>query len=94
MTGVVSRLANAKYGGLDLTDYSDKVYTHNLADYKEGDIKAGDIITMISKRGEHAGAPQAVNSVLEKVKSVTPISIEDVITKPDSEEDYYMITGK
>ncbi|NLZ95835.1 MAG: DNA-binding protein, partial [Bacteroidales bacterium] len=62
-------------------------------DFQEKDLKVGDIITIVGKRAEYNG-PQVGGAVLESVKPVTPITIAELLTKPDSKEVYYMVTGE
>ncbi len=93
LTGVIKNITNEQYGNLYLTDFSGEVFVYGIKDFQEKDLKAGDIITIVGKRAEYNG-PQVGGAVLESVIPVTPITIAEVLTKPDSKEDYYMVTGE
>ncbi|MFA6863188.1 MAG: DNA-binding protein, partial [Dysgonamonadaceae bacterium] len=68
-------------------------YVYGIKDFTTKGLKVGDIITIVGKRAEYNG-PQVAGAVLESVIPVTPITIADVLTKPDSKEIYYMVTGE
>ena len=92
MTGVITKI-DAKYNNnIHISDFSGETYVYRLnLDGKE--YKVGDIVTVVGKRGDYNG-PQVANGVLESVIPVTPITIAEVLTKPDSDEVYYMVTGE
>ncbi|NCC62267.1 MAG: hypothetical protein EOM12_15310 [Verrucomicrobiae bacterium] len=54
----------------------------------------GDIITIVGKRDEYKGTPQVAGAVLESVIPVTETTIAEVLTKPDSNTDYFMVSGE
>ena len=93
LTGVIDRIANATYGNVYLKDFSGEAYVYGIADYGTHNLKVGDIITIVGKRAAYNNSPQVGGAVLEDVKRVTPITIAEVLTKPDSATDYYMVTG-
>lgn len=93
LTGIVTKIKNAEYGNVYLKDFSGEVYVYGLHGFKGKDVKEGDIITVVGKRGEFKGTPQMVKGALENVKHVTPITIADVLKKPDSKEVHYLVTG-
>ena len=92
LTGVITKI-DAKYNNnIHISDFSGETYVYRLnLDGKE--YKVGDIVTVVGKRGDYNG-PQVANGVLESVIPVTPITIAEVLTKPDSDEVYYMVTGE
>lgn len=94
LTGVVTEIENTQYGNIYLKDFSGEVYVYGVEDFKVDDFKVGDIITIVGKRAAFREDPQVGDAVLEKVISVTPISIAEALAKPDSKTDYYMITGE
>ena len=93
LTGVINKITNEKYGNLYLKDFSGEVLVYGIKDFQEKGLKAGDIITIVGKRADFNG-PQVGGAVLESVIPVTPITIAEVLAKPDSNEDYYMVTGE
>ncbi len=94
LSGVITQVANDKYGNVYLRDFSGETYVYGIADFQSKDLKEGDIVTIVGKRAEYNGTPQVAGAVLEKSISVTPITIAEVLTKPDSSTDYFMITAK
>ena len=68
LTGTVSNITSTSYGNFDLTDETGTVYVYGLTATKVAKndksfsslgIKEGDVITIISLRGEYKGTPQA-----------------------------------
>ncbi len=94
LTGVITDIANTKYGNLDIRDFSGETYVYGIADFESKGLKEGDIITLVGKRAEYKGTPQVGGAVLESVIPVTVATIAEVLTKPDSSQDYYMVTGE
>jgi len=94
LTGVIMSIAHATYGNLYIKDFSGEAYVYGIVDFASKGLKVGDIITIVGKRAAYAGAPQVGGSVLERVIPVTPITIAEALTKPDSTTDYFMISGE
>lgn len=95
LTGVVSKIANTKYGNVYVKDWSGEAYVYgfsNWADYSET-LKVGDIITLVGKRADYKGSPQVGSATLEKLVPVKEVSIAEFNSMPDSKTDYYMVTG-
>ena len=93
LTGVITSIANATYGNLNIRDFSGETYVYGIKDFTTKGLKVGDIITIVGKRAEYKGTAQVAGAVLETVIPVTPSTIAEVLTKPDSTQDYYMVTG-
>ena len=92
LTGVITKI-DAKYNNnINISDFSGETYVYRL-DLGEKEYKVGDIVTVVGKRGEYNGA-QLANGILESVIPVTPATIAEVLTKADSKEIYYMVTGE
>jgi hypothetical protein len=94
LTGVITSIANATNGRLNLRDFSGEVYVYGIADFQNKGLKVGDIITIVGKRDAYSGTPQVGGAVLESAIPVTAATIAEVLTKPDSGTDYYMVTGE
>ncbi len=94
LTGVITEIANATYGNLYLRDFSGETYVYGIQDFQSKGLKVGDIITIVGKRAEYKGTPQVGSAVLENVIPVTAATIAEVLTKPDSSQNYYMVTGE
>ena len=94
LTGIITSIANATYGNLYLRDFSGETYVYGIKDFAQKDLKEGDIITIVGKRAEYKGTPQVGSAVLESVIHVTSANIAEVLTKDDSNQDYFMVTGE
>lgn len=94
LTGVITSIAHATYGNLYLRDFSGETYVYGIQDFPDKGLKVGDIITIVGKRAAYNGSPQVGSAVLESVIPVTAATIAEVLTKPDSSQDYYMVTGE
>lgn len=93
LSGVISKVTDAAKGRFNLKDFSGETYVYGLSDFEAKGLKAGDIITIVGKRAEYNG-PQVAGAVLESFIPVTPATIAEVLSKDDSKEIYYMVTGK
>ena len=94
LTGVIDSIANTKYGNLYLRDFSGEAYVYGIQDFQDKGLKVGDIITIVGKRSAYKDAPQVGGAVLESVIPVTAVTIAGVLTKTDSSDIYYMVTGE
>lgn len=94
LTGVITNIANTKYGNLDIRDFSGEIYVYGIQDFQNKGLKVGDIITIVGKRAAHNDNPQVASAVLESKIPVTAATIAEVLAKADSNVDYYMVTGK
>lgn len=94
LTGAIQEIQNTQFGNVVIKDFTGDVLVYGIKDYQEKNLKVGDIITIVGKRSAYKDNPQVKDAVLESVIPVTPISIAEVLTKPDSKEDFYMVTGE
>ncbi|WP_372949275.1 BACON domain-containing protein [Mariniphaga sp.] len=94
LTGVITNITNTNYGNLYLRDFSGETYVYGIDDFQEKGLKEGDIITIVGKRAAYNGNPQVGSAVLESVIPVTAATIAEVLTKPDSSQDYFLVTGE
>ncbi len=94
LTGVIDKISDATRGRLDIKDFSGQVYVYGIQDFSTKGLKKGDIITIVGKRAAYNGVAQVGSAVLEKVVPVTPITIAEVLAKPDSLTDYFIVTGE
>ena len=96
MTGVITSVANTSYGNVYIADWSGETYVYGIGakgDFEKLGLKAGDVVTLVGKRGEYKGTAQMTGGTYESHIAVTEISIADFLKKPDSKTDYYMVTG-
>lgn len=94
LTGVITDISNTTYGNLDIRDFSGETYVYGIKDFKDKNLKVGDIITIVGKRAAYKEDPQVAGAVLESVIPVTPATIAEVLAKPDSSTDFFMVSGE
>ena len=96
LTGVITSVANASYGNVYIRDWSGETYVYGIGakgDFEASGLKAGDVVTLVGKRGDYKGTPQMTGAVLEESITVTPISIDEFLDMEDDPNTYYMLTG-
>ena len=96
ITGVITSVANPTYGNIYLRDWSGTTYVYGIGakgDFEAAGLKAGDIVTLVGKRGEYKGVAQMTGAQLEDVKHVTAVTIDEFLDKEDNPDVYYMLTG-
>ncbi len=96
ITGVITQVANTTYGNVYIRDFSGETYVYGIGsqgDFEAAGLEAGDIVTLVGKRGVYRDTPQMTGAVLEDVKQVTRISLGDFLQQEDDPNVYYMITG-
>ena len=98
ITAVIQEVKNTTYGNVYLRDWTDEpVYVYGIGakgEFQNLGLKEGDIVTLVGKRGSYNGSPQMTGAQYESHIPVTDISIADFLTKPDSEDVYYRLTGQ
>ena len=96
ISGVVTNIAKAEYGNIYIKDATGEVYVYGVGakgEFETMGVEVGDIVTLISNRGEYNGTPQAANSTLEKKEDVTAVaSVTDFLALEESGA-YYMVSG-
>ena len=93
LSGVITSIADATSGKLNLRDFSGEVYVYKIQDFATKGLKVGDIITIVGTRAAFNGVPQVNGSVLESSFSVTTATIADVLTKTDDPNAFFKVTG-
>ena len=96
MTGVIADLYPSDKQGESfyIQDFSGKTLVYRAAGFKASGAKVGDIVTVVGQRGAYKDSPQMVSGTFENiVHAVTPITIEEFLSKPDNNNVYYMVTG-
>ncbi|MEN6322020.1 MAG: BACON domain-containing protein [Proteiniphilum sp.] len=94
LTGVVTSIGDATRGRLYLRDFSGETYVYGIQDFQNKGVKVGDIITIVGKRAAYNGNAQVGSAILESVIPVTAATIAEVLIKPDSSQDYFMVSGE
>ena len=92
LSGVITKIDEKYNNNITISDFSGEVYVYRL-NLNGKEYKVGDIVTVVGNRGEYNGH-QVVDGVLENVIPVTPATIAELLEKPDSSTDYYMVSGE
>lgn len=90
LTGVVVGITDAAKGRFTIRDFSGEVYVYNATGFTG---KVGDVVTVEGKRAAYNDSPQVGSGVVMNTIPVTPVSIEEFLTKEDNKDVYYMVTG-
>ena len=96
LTGVISRLyASDKQGqSFYIKDWSGEVLVYRTDNFKESALQVGDVVSVVGTRGEYKGTAQMVSGHVEAIVAlVDEISLAEFLTKADSKDNYYMVTG-
>ena len=97
ITGVITNVKNTTYGNVYVRDWSGETYVYGIGakgDFEAAGLKAGDVVTLVGKRGEYNGTAQMTGAVLEATIPVTPVTIDEFLDKEDNPNTYYMLTGE
>ncbi|MGN1265116.1 MAG: BACON domain-containing protein [Muribaculaceae bacterium] len=93
ISGVVSSVYNASKGRFYVKDWSGETYVYNMAGFADTGVKEGDIVTIVGKRDQYGDVIEMTSAYFENTIPVTEISIADFLTKEDSKDVFYMVTG-
>ena len=96
LTGVITKVANAKFGNCYIKDATGEAYVFGIGkmgDFEKKGLKVGDIVTLTGVKVIFNGTHELKDATLEAMKSVTKISVADFLTKKDDKNVYYMLEG-
>lgn len=94
LTGVVTDIANTKYGNLYISDWTGSVYVYGTTNFADCNIAVGSMVTLVGPRAEYKGTAQMKNAVCEEVLvASTPVSITEFNALEDSNDKFYMVSG-
>jgi len=96
VTGVITKVDKASYGNVYISDWSGEAYVYGIGakgDFEAMGLKEGDIVTLVGKRAAYKDSPQMSGAVCEKSISVTEVTIAEFLTKEDSNDIYYKVSG-
>lgn len=96
LTGVITKVANAKFGNCYIKDATGETYVFGIdkmGDFEKKGLKVGDIVTLTGVKVIFNGTHELKDATLEAMKSVTKISAAEFLTKKDDKNVYYMLEG-
>ena len=77
-----------------LKDYTGEVYAYYVNTQGVENIAIGDFVTVVGTRSEYHGTPQLPKgTLLEKYTASPEVTVAEFLTKEDSKEVYYKLTG-
>ena len=101
VTGIITKVANTKYGNIYIRDASGEMYVYGTvtADgeaqkFTEMGLKVGDVVTLVGPKSSYKGSPQMVNGVYQSHIAVEQKSLKDFMAQEDNTNTYYLISGK
>ena len=81
--------------GFYLRDYTGETLIYKPEGFTGTEVKVGDVVTVVGKRGAYKDSPQMVSGVIEEINySAKAISIAEFRNVPDDKEAYYLISGE
>ncbi|MBQ0097251.1 MAG: BACON domain-containing protein, partial [Bacteroidales bacterium] len=96
VSGMVTNIAKAEYGNIYIRDWSGETYIYGIGakgDFEKTGIKVGDILTVVGKRGAYGTTIEMLNTVVEKVISVTEVDFPTFLAAEKSKDVWYRLTG-
>ena len=91
--GVITKIANTKYGNLYINDGTGEVYVYGITDWNADNFKVGDEVVLQSVKTSHNNAPQMKNAVVvEKVEHEVK-TVAELHTLADNKTTFYLVTG-
>ena len=96
LTGVITSVAKAEYGNIYIRDFSGETYVYGVGakgDFEALGLEAGDVITLVGKRGEYKENPQMTGAVCESSIKVKSVSLSEFLAAEPAADVYYRIGG-
>lgn len=91
--GIITSIANTKYGNLYINDGTGEVYTYGITDWNADDYKVGDEVELQSVKTSYNGAPQMKNAVcIQKVPHDVK-TVAELNELPDDKNILFLVTG-
>ena len=93
VTGYVSKVDDLASGKIYIKDAKGEIYLYKVS-YGDFTVKAGDIITVVGKKGSYNGTPQIVSAAVENRLEVKDIDVASFKALADDAETWYRLKGK
>ena len=101
VTGIITKVANSKYGNIYIRDASGEIYVYGTLNadgesqkFTEMGLKVGDVVTLVGPKSSYKDSPQMVNGVYQSHIAVKALSLEDFKDQDDDNNTFYLISGK
>ena len=96
LTGVITSVAKAEYGNIYIRDFSGETYVYGVGakgEFEALGLEAGDVITLVGKRGEYKESPQMTGAVCENFIKVKTVTLTEFLAAEPAADVYYKIGG-
>ena len=93
VTGLVSKIHEKYNNNFWIQDATGEMYAYKV-NAQGVTLTVGDFVTLVGKRGEYNGSAQMTEAVLEKHSAIQVVTVADFLTKSDSNDVYYELTGE
>ncbi len=91
--GIITSIANTKYGNLYINDGTGEVYVYGITDWNADNFKVGDEVVLQSVKTSYKDAPQMKNAVVVSHVSHDVKTAAELLALDDDKSTYYLVTG-
>jgi len=91
--GIITKIANTKYGNLYINDGTGEVYVYGIIDWNADDFKVGDEVVLQSVKTSYKGAAQMKNAVVVEKVAHDVKTVAELQSLADDKNTYYLVTG-
>jgi len=93
--GVITSIANTKYGNLYINDGTGEVYVYGITDWNADNFKVGDEVTLQSIKTSYKGTNQMKNAVVvsQTAHDVKTIAEINALDDDPTKSIFYLVTG-
>lgn len=92
LVGHVTKIDTKYNNNFYIKDATGEVYAYRV-DAQGKTLAIGDFVTLVGKRAEYNGTAQMGSGLLEKYTASPEVSVAEFLTKEDSKDVYYKLTG-
>lgn len=91
--GIITSIANTKYGNLYINDGTGEVYVYGITDWNADNFKVGDEVTLQSVKTSYKDAPQMKNAIVVSQTSHEVKTAAELQGLADDKNTYFLVTG-
>lgn len=91
--GVITSIANTKYGNVYINDGTGEVYVYGITGWAESGLKVGDEVLLQSIKTSYKEAPQMKNATLIESVAHDVKTVADFLATEESKSTYYILRG-
>ena len=92
--GIVTKIANTKYGNIYINDGTGEVYVYGITDWANySDLKVGDEVQLQSVKTSHNGSAQMKTAIVHELIPHDVLTVADFLATEESKSAYYVLSG-